>query len=178
MKVIYRPRNTYKTTELIKESAKTGIYIMTLTRKRADTILYHAQTLGLNIPNPVTLQDYKRTNGFQGSFIKEILIDDVDDILKEIFRRVEIKTITMTDREPKEECEFCKTIIPEEDADDRAFCQGKYKGCREESFIWRDKDDGALCIEAPSGDPYEVGLVCNIKYCPYCGRKLESEDKA
>lgn len=88
----------------------------------------------------------------------------------------EYTILVYSERKPKK-CEFCKTIIPEEDADDRAFCQGKYKGCREENFIWRDKDDGAFCIEAPSGDPYEVGLVCNIKYCPYCGRKLESEDK-
>ncbi len=176
MKIIYRPRNTYKTTELIKESAETGIYIMTLTRKRADTILYHAQTLGLYIPNPVTLEDYKRTNGFQGSFIKEILIDDADDILKEIFRRVEIKTITMTDREPKKECAFCKTIYPVEDTSDMAFQRGKYKDFKEDNYIYAD-EDGTFNIEAQAGDPYESGIVENIKYCPYCGRKLESEDK-
>lgn len=177
MKVLIRPRQRGKTAELIKESYENQTYILTLNRKRADNINRQAERMGLHIPNPVTLEDYKRTNGFQGSFIKEILIDDADDILKEIFRRVEIKTITMTDREPKEGCTFCKTIIPEEDANDKAFCQGKYNGCQEEAFIWRDKDDGTFQIEAPSGDPYSNGLVVLIQYCPYCGRKLESEDK-
>lgn len=73
-------------------------------------------------------------------------------------------------------CKFCETIYPVEDTSDIAFRSGKYKDFQEENYIFTD-EDGAFCIEAQAGDPYESGIVENIKYCPYCGRKLESEDK-
>lgn len=73
-------------------------------------------------------------------------------------------------------CKFCETIYPVEDTSDIAFQRGKYKDFKEDNYIYADKD-GTFNIEAQTGDPYESGIVENIKYCPYCGRKLESEDK-
>lgn len=36
--------------------------------------------------------------------------------------------------------------------------------------------DGKLYILAETGDGFQEGTVNDIKFCPYCGRKLEIED--
>ena len=95
MKVILKKRHEGKTTELVKMSAETHTYILTLNRKRVEEICRVADELGLHIPYPVTLEEYYRTK-FRGSFITEILIDDADDILREIFNDVKINVVTMT----------------------------------------------------------------------------------
>lgn len=99
MERIIRGRQNGKTTELIKRSAESGIYILTVNRARARIIANQAHDMGYDIPYPVSVSDYMRSNGFRGSFIKKIYIDDADDVLKSIFNTVIIEAITMTKEE-------------------------------------------------------------------------------
>lgn len=71
---------------------------------------------------------------------------------------------------------FCSKIYPDADTTDIAFGRGKYSDFDDDSFITID-DKGKYYINIIPGDPYEVGCLCDIKFCPYCGRKLaESEE--
>lgn len=95
MEKIIKPRQTGKTTDLIKISEKTGTYILTADRIRAGYVFNMAQEQNRNIPFPVALWDYQRT-GFRGSFINHILIDDADAVLQELFKTIQIDALTMT----------------------------------------------------------------------------------
>lgn len=92
---IIKGRRTGKTTELIKISEKTQAYILVANKKRQQLIANMALSIGVTIPYPVTIEDYLR-NHFRGTFIKNILIDDADDVLKTIFGTVNIDAITMS----------------------------------------------------------------------------------
>lgn len=71
---------------------------------------------------------------------------------------------------------FCSKIYPDADTTSIAFGRGKYADTYIDSFITID-DEGEYCININPGDPYELGYLCDIKFCPYCGRKLaESEE--
>lgn len=89
---------TGKTAELIKMSAESGIYILVANRKRAEILAEQARNMKLYIPFPVTLQEWLRSeNRFHGSSIRRdgLLIDDVDDVIKELFLPIEIKAVTL-----------------------------------------------------------------------------------
>lgn len=94
MKKIILGRGEGKTKELIQLSHDTNTYILVADRSRQREIFSFARDLGITIPNPVTVEDYMRTH-FRGSFIKHILIDDADDVLKTIFYNLIIDAITM-----------------------------------------------------------------------------------
>jgi hypothetical protein len=78
-------------------------------------------------------------------------------------------------------CDFCENIYPEDDTRDIIFGRGKYKNiCQGGSFITPDNfiivdKDGELDIVVTPSDPYVSGMVCDIKFCPYCGQKLKGE---
>ena len=103
MKVIYKGRGEGKTTKLIEESAQTGIYILCANRSAAQNIFNQAHDLNLNIPFPVTVEEYFRTHGFRGSFIREVLIDDADLVLQTVFDQVRIDEISLTNPDEIEE---------------------------------------------------------------------------
>lgn len=92
-------RGSGKTTELIKKSAETGIYILVLNEKRRREVFEQAKKLGYYIPNPVTIDDYFRCK-FQGSCIQRdgLYIDEVEDILRYVFKGIPIKGMTLTTR--------------------------------------------------------------------------------
>lgn len=100
--IIYGEGGTGKTTELIKRSAESGIYIVVADRKRAEILVEQAEDMKLYIPFPVTLQEWLRSsNRFHGSSIRRdgLLIDDIDEVIKELFFPIEIKAVTL--RTPK-----------------------------------------------------------------------------
>ena len=106
MELIIKGRGKGKTTELIKRSAETQTYILTVNKPRAHAVFWQAREMELNIPYPVTIDEYFSTHGFAGSFIKSVYIDDADEALKHIFSRVKIEAITITNKiesENKEE---------------------------------------------------------------------------
>ena len=98
MEKIIKTRQSGKTTELIKISEQTGIYILTADRNRAKIIFKMAREQNKNIPFPVTVGDYMKT-GFKGSFIKHILIDDADAVLQQMFGNIQIVALTMTGKD-------------------------------------------------------------------------------
>lgn len=71
-------RRTGKITELIKMAHENWLYIICLDRQRAELISDMAKEMGLDIPFPITLRELPIRN----PFIKEVLIDDMEDILQ------------------------------------------------------------------------------------------------
>lgn len=98
MDIIIGKRQYGKTTHIIRRSAAEWVYILTSDHKRASEIFNMAKNMNLDIPYPVTLDEYLNF-GFKGSSIRRdgILIDDADQILQMMFARVPIKCITISD---------------------------------------------------------------------------------
>ena len=71
-------------------------------------------------------------------------------------------------------CDFCKTIYPDAETLNIFFNRGKYSDVNKDSFISVD-DEGVYYVNIDPGDPYELGYLCDIKFCPYCGRKLRDK---
>ena len=68
-------------------------------------------------------------------------------------------------------CEFCENIYPDNDVSDIIFGRGKYSRFSIHWFISVD-DEGNFYLNVDPGDPYEIGIIDNVKYCPICGNKL------
>lgn len=95
--LILGSRRSGKTLELIKRSAKDGIYILTSSKRRADDLFRYAQSVGFDIPYPITMDDYRRSR-FHGSSLERdgIYIDQADDILHQLFSGIDLKAVTWT----------------------------------------------------------------------------------
>lgn len=82
-------------------------------------------------------------------------------------------------------CTFCDDIYPEDDSQDIVFGRGKYKNVAQggsfispDAFITVDADGELDIVDAIPGDPpYGFGLICDIKFCPYCGRNLKENER-
>lgn len=75
-------------------------------------------------------------------------------------------------------CNFCENIYPDKDTQDIVFGRGKYSNFNDENPFITIDEEGCYDINVNPGDPYEIGIIVNIKYCPYCGHNLtESESK-
>lgn len=96
--VIMGSRRSGKSLELIKRSAETGIYIMTASKERARGLYEQARNMGYIIPYPVTMDEYYRSDKFDGSIglRKGLYIDDVDDVIRRIFYPINIHAVTFT----------------------------------------------------------------------------------
>lgn len=94
MNIIMGKKGSGKTRELIRLSSKHQIYILVLNRARQKDLYQQAHDLGFQIPYPITLDDFMRDK-LIGSHIKEILIDDLDDVLKNIFYPIQINTVSL-----------------------------------------------------------------------------------
>lgn len=99
MKVISRPRNAGKTSELIKESAEHGYYIITMDHDSARKTVEQAAQMGLDIPFPLTYREFKN-RAFYARGIKGFLVDNIDGFLEQIFsdmtKGVPVEAVTMT----------------------------------------------------------------------------------
>lgn len=80
MKIYRRDRQSGKTTQLIKESNEKWRYIVCANHQRAENISNLAQKMGLDIPYPITVGELP----IRSPFIKQVLIDDVEDVLETI----------------------------------------------------------------------------------------------
>lgn len=92
-KIIYQGRNTGKTTELIKLSATHQFYIVCHSIQEANGILEQARGMGLNIPAPITYDDFINKN-YYGKGIRGFLIDNAEYLLQQM-TRVPIMAITI-----------------------------------------------------------------------------------
>lgn len=93
MKVIYKPIQGGKTTELIRISAETGAYIVCHSFDEAHRIFEYARILGLDIPLPFTYDEFKR--GQYAGHLK-LLLDNVEDYISDL-NKSDILAVTITD---------------------------------------------------------------------------------
>lgn len=77
MEILYGERGSGKTTELIRMSNERWIYIVCVNRQRVDNIVKMAEKMGLEIPYPICIAELP----LKSPHIKEILIDDLEDLL-------------------------------------------------------------------------------------------------
>lgn len=91
-KFLIRKRGDNKTTDLIKESAKEGLYIICSDRNRVNNIVRQAHDLGYDIPFPIALEEILLSRGHGRKPIGQpyelskgkVLVDDVDDIMQRL----------------------------------------------------------------------------------------------
>lgn len=69
-----------KTTELIKMASEEQLYIVCLNRHRVKHIANMAREMKLDIPFPVTVDELP----LKSPFIKEVLVDDLEDVLSHL----------------------------------------------------------------------------------------------
>jgi hypothetical protein len=111
-----------KTLKLIKQSAETGIYILVKNRQRALELRKQAQKLGYNIPFPITVEEWVRSDTrFLGSCIRRdgIYVDDGEDVLQEFLNGLKINEITLTANEKTKWLNANKNITIKENDDGR-----------------------------------------------------------
>ena len=91
-------RQSEKTAKLIKRSAAEGSYILTCTKRQATEIVKQAREMGVDIPHPVTVEEFFK-HKFRPTDItrRGILIDEVDLVLQYIFADIPIREVTLTD---------------------------------------------------------------------------------
>lgn len=83
MKIIRGNIRSGKTTELIKKSNKEWKYIICKDKQRVESISKLANDLGIDIPFPITLNELP----IRSSYIKSVLVDDIEDILECIIQK-------------------------------------------------------------------------------------------
>lgn len=81
MKIILGGRASRKTTKLIHESAETGRRILTHNKETAREIWWQAQSLGYDIPIPLSVMDLQRIETKAEIKKQGILIDDLETTL-------------------------------------------------------------------------------------------------
>lgn len=100
MNITIGERCSGKTTKLIKRSNVIGIPILTATKFRAEALYRDAERMGLKIPSPITIEKYLRdrdTFKYSDVFRGGLLIDDVEDVLQQIFAGIPIREVTISD---------------------------------------------------------------------------------
>lgn len=92
-------RGSRKTFRLIKRSHEEGSYILVRNKRRAADLFKQAKELKLDIPFPITINEYFRSGSFDGTSVrrKGILIEDIDMIIEKIFSDTLVREMTMSD---------------------------------------------------------------------------------
>jgi len=101
MKVVIGPLGSGKTTELIKMAAEGFYYIVCSHHKEAMNIKQMAKKMELDIPMPITHDEFIRGEFARGRNIKGFLIDNVDHLLGRLANGVEVKGVSFLIGEPK-----------------------------------------------------------------------------
>ncbi len=94
-KLIFGDRRSGKTTELIKESARTGAYIVVSCKNEARDVFRLSKELGLNIPYPLTVNEMIYESPSSYIFQKGILIDNLEEIVCHLFDYITIHAATV-----------------------------------------------------------------------------------
>lgn len=104
MKIINLPRGGGKTTRLLYASEFNDAPIICSTHAQKQHLIDTANTLGLNIPEPIVISEI--TSGkFRGNNVmdKDILVDEAHWVLQALLKCLgmngELKAITLTDEE-------------------------------------------------------------------------------
>lgn len=92
MNIYVGARQSGKTTELIKLSARTGATIAVATYQMAEDIKFKAKLMELEIPEPVTYAEIFRTYRYNKT--KRYLVDEAQMLLRQL--NVDVATVTDT----------------------------------------------------------------------------------
>ena len=112
MKVICRPRQAGKTTEIIKRAADEFLYIVCINRHEVVRIAAQAKEMGLDIPFPVTIDEV--LNGrMQGSRIKGFAVDNADLIIERLISGpVRVVSVNSDDKPTGlQRCKKCNILL-------------------------------------------------------------------
>ncbi len=93
MEKIIMQRGYGKTTQLIKNSAKTGDYIVCHGLDEANRIQKEAKQMGLDIPLPITYREFIEKR-YSGRNISGFLIDNIEMFIQSL-SDVQVNAITM-----------------------------------------------------------------------------------
>ena len=58
-------------------------------------------------------------------------------------------------------CDFCNHIVEDSEV-----------GWIDDNIITYDRKFDEFSIQTAAGDPYDTGILQDVKFCPYCGEKL------
>lgn len=58
-------------------------------------------------------------------------------------------------------CDFCKRILSDSEV-----------GWIDKNIITYDREYNRFAIQTAAGDPYDTGILDDVKFCPYCGEQL------
>ena len=94
MKTILNGRHKGKTTKAVRRAIKTGAYLVVRSHARAVELSEAHPKLRF----PITYSDLL-SNKLAGSYVRNIVIDDADDLLRHMLPGIAIEAITIT-REP------------------------------------------------------------------------------
>lgn len=92
MNIYVGARQSGKTTELIRLSARTGATIAVATYQMAEDIKFKAKLMDLEIPEPVTYAEIFRTYRYNKT--KQYLVDEAQMLLRQL--NVDVATVTNT----------------------------------------------------------------------------------
>jgi hypothetical protein len=95
MKIMNGERGSGKTVAAIQRAYETGAYIITFNHDESCRIMTVATELGFNIRYPVTITEFLN-GGMRGSRVRNVILDNADMVLKQIFQGFDIELMTMT----------------------------------------------------------------------------------
>lgn len=85
-----------KTTQLIKMAHRENLYIVCANQQRVTEIVRLAKKMEMDIPFPLTAEELP----LRSSYIKEVLVDDIEDVLQYLIRKpIKMATTSMTVKE-------------------------------------------------------------------------------
>ena len=90
-------RQNGKTLHLIKRAHEERLYILVRDQDTAHDLFKQAKEMKLDIPFPITVNEYLRSGRLNGTFARRdgILIDNIDDIFQYLFGGVHIHEMTI-----------------------------------------------------------------------------------
>ncbi len=97
MKVIARPRQGGKTTDLIKLAAEEFLYVVCPDRQQVRYVQRVAQDMGLDIPFPMTWGEFLRCD-YRSKGVKGFVIDNLDLCIQQM-TSVPVRAVSLTDAE-------------------------------------------------------------------------------
>lgn len=96
MRVVALPRQGGKTTQMIRLAAAENLYIVCISRQEAMRVAREARRFGLNMPFPITWDDFARRLYF-GKGINGFLFDNLDMLIQRMAAPVPVVAVSLTD---------------------------------------------------------------------------------
>ena len=97
MKVIARPRQGGKTTELIRLAAEEFLYVVCPDQAQVRYVANLARDMGLDIPFPLSWAEYS-VGRYNGRGIKGFVIDNLDSCIQQM-TTVPVRAVSLTDED-------------------------------------------------------------------------------